>query len=337
MTPEGCRLVFSATFACARCRLRFARRTKCPSCGGVEVFPLTAREGRARYRAAARTKLGAGQGILVRLAPWAPQRTVIPAFAALLMMAPAPLGFAIWGARLFQKLWLMDDLSTKYEGLSAGGFSMLAIAFAGAVLLVFTVLAKAGKARGERARPSPATRMRVFAPADGPRGETSLTGIARRASVEIVSGVSGEPCLLFGVRGEVGTADVADAEGGDFDLELPSGERVMISLEHAMLAADASEHRAEAPEEIGGALAELLENRAIPEVERGVVLDEHLVRDGDTVTVTGNLLGGTVTSLGYRGASGARVLAGDDERPLLVQVSPPGSRGGENQSLRSIQ
>jgi len=41
-------MVFGATFACARCRLRFARRATCPSCGGAAVLALATREGGAR-------------------------------------------------------------------------------------------------------------------------------------------------------------------------------------------------------------------------------------------------------------------------------------------------
>ena len=158
---------------------------------------------------------------------------------------------------------------------------------------------------------------------DDASGETTLAGIARRASVEIVSPVSGKPCLLFGVRGSAGVADVADADGGDFDLELPSGERVMVSLEHARLVvaagADADAH-ADADAE-GAELDDLLLNRGISGVAPSE-LEEYLVREGDEVVVTGTLLGGTVTSsLGAGHASRARVIAGREERPLVVEAS----------------
>jgi len=199
---------------------------------------------------------------------------------------------------------------------------MIGLAGAGAFTLVFTILAKLGQTMVERMRPSPGTRSRVFSPGEDCRGDTTLTGIARRASVEIDSPLSNEPCLLYGIRGEVGDADIADADGGDFDLELPSGERVMISLEHAVLIAGASEGSSEAPREDGRGLEDFLQSRGIPPSESRTVLSEHLVRDGDEITVIGTVLGGTVTSLGYRGASGARVLAGEDARPLVVHASP---------------
>jgi hypothetical protein len=165
--------------------------------------------------------------------------------------------------------------------------------------------------------------MRVYSPTDADGDATTLTGIARRASVEIESLLSGEPCLLFGLRGTVGDADVADADGGDFDLELPSGERVMISLEHAVLVVDAADSPPPATEidlAIGSPLANLLEGRGILDDEGTASLEELLVRAGDEVTVTGEPLGGTVTSFGQGTAGRTRVLAGTEEHPLSVRV-----------------
>ena len=309
-------MIFSATYACAACRLRFSRRLHCPSCGSADIFALATREGRARYRAAARRTVGARAGILLRLASWAPQRLLLPIGLAILAMAPAGVGLMM-GPHSFEERWLMDDLTTRWEGLSYGGITMIALAAVGAALLVFIFLAMLGRASAEP-RPTHAPRTRVHAPGEEARGETTLTGIARRASVEIASVVAGAPCLLFGLTGEVGNADIADADGGDFDLELPSGERVMISLEHAILIADARPAGGEPLGEIGSALAVLLESRGVVDAEGRAFLREHLVRDGDEVTVFGDVLGGKVTSVAYRGASGARVLAGSEERPLIV-------------------
>lgn len=267
--------IFSATFACVRCRLRFARRARCPWCGGAEIISLTTAEGRARYGGAPVGR--GGRGVLIG--------------AGIAAMVPAVAGLSI-GPSIVQSV----------------------IAGAGALLVAVTLLAK----RGTRER----RRARVFLPSDEARGDTTLTGIARRASVEIESALTQSPCLLYGVFGEAGDADVADADGGDFDLELPSGERVMISLEHAMLVGGAPDRAGEGREgqgQAGRALAELLENRGIPGPAGRPVLDELVVRDGEEVTVIGTLLGGTVTSFGDRGGSGARVLAGDEHRLLLVR------------------
>ncbi len=92
----------------------------------------------------------------------------------------------------------------------------------------------------------------------------------------------------------------------------------MISLEHAILTADARPAGGEPLGEIGSALAALLERRGVVDAEGRAFLREHLVRDGDEVTVIGDVLGGKVTSVAYRGASGARVLAGSEGRPLIV-------------------
>ena len=236
-------------------------------------------------------------------------------------MLPAAAGLAM-SPHVFQNLWLMDDLTMRYEGISSRGFGLIGLALVGAVGLGFTLLARHGSSMAERAAPAKTRRMCVYYTSMEDRGDTTLTGIARKASVEIESPVSGEPCLIFAIRGEVGDADVADADGGDFDLELPTGERVMISLEHATLEAPATE-----PVPLEGdtsaALDAFLEERGIGAgAGTGVTaLEEHLVRDGDEVTVIGKILGGTVTSLGYRGASRTRVLAGDEEHPVVVKCS----------------
>jgi hypothetical protein len=233
-------------------------------------------------------------------------------------MVPAIAGLII-DPHAFLDLWVMDDLSTKYEGLSSRGLTILTLAILGALVVVFTILSKYGSTVAEKLRPSP-TRMRVFFPSEEARSDTTLTGIARRASVEIPSPISDEPCLLFGLEGEVGEADLSDADGGDFDLELPSGERVMVSLEHAVLVAAGTPKNGPLPDEPSDTLEELLERRGILHEDRKSSLAEHLVRDGDEVTVIGKVLGGKVTSLGYRGASGARVIGGDEERPLVVRI-----------------
>ena len=223
-------MMFSATHACEKCRLRFSRRAGCPSCGGDE---------------APAAEVGSEAGLVQRLLDWIR---------------------SLFGVRLL-----------------------------------------------------PPARMRVFSPTEADAGATTLTGVARLASVEIESVLSGAPCLLFGLEGTVGDFDVADADGGDFDLELPSGERVMISLEHAMLVVDTPAPASEIEIEIGSPLANLLEARGIPG-EGTAVLEEHLVRAGDQVTVVGEPLEGTVTSFGHGSAGKMRVLAGSEDRPLSVRV-----------------
>ncbi len=284
-------MVFGATYACAPCRLRFARVERCPSCGGA-ISALTTREGRARYGEAAQ---GASRGA----------RIAIPIGAGLLLTTPL----------------------VVFANHSPGSVLLTAM---GAALALGALLVSRSGAASTTAEPTltaAAGRARVHAPALTPRDDaTTLTGIARRASVEIASPLSGEPCLLFGLRGEVGTADVCDADGGDFDLELPSGERVMISLEHAVLESAAATAPTEPSDELGSDLASLLEQRAISAAEGRAQLEEVLVCDGDQVTVIGTVLGGQVTSLASRGASGARVLAGDAAHPLRVRP-----RGGSRQ------
>lgn len=212
-------------------------------------------------------------------------------------------------------------------GLSPASPGLVALAVGGAGVVVLTLVARA------RRKAAPPPRMRVHVPDQHARGDTTLTGIARRASIEISAPLSGEACLLFGLHGAAGDADVADADGGDFDLELPSGERVMVSLEHAALevevAGEPARERRGTPNR--PVLEELLASRGIPHDAPEATLSEHLVRDGDEVTVTGTFLGGTVTSLAAgaarsgRAARAPRVIAGTEERPLVVRIA---GRGG---------
>jgi len=180
---------------------------------------------------------------------------------------------------------------------------------------------------GPRQLPA-ATRRRVLTPSEAEAGGTTLTGIARCASVEIDSAVSGERCLVFGLRGTVGEDDLADADGGDIDLELPSGERVMVSLEHAMLVADTPPAAGAREIEVvpGSLLASLLESRGVAYEGETASLEEHLVRDGDEITVTGEPLSGTVTSFGQRSGEAPRVLAGTEERPVILRAAASARR-----------
>jgi len=282
-------MVFGATFACAGCKVRFTRRESCPCCGSTTILALSTCEGRARYGRPRSVLLA--EGALGRSARWATEgsRLAMPASAG---------GLAILAYRL--------------SGSAAAGAGTLVALLAG-VLMAGVIFA------GRSSRAAPA-RRRVFEPSPAARCDTTLTGTARCASVEIASGLAQQPCLVYGIRGAVGDADVADAEGGDFDLELSSGERVLVSLEHAVLVAIAGAPAAAIQAALAPALRDLLAQRGIPDAAGRAMLDEVLVRDGDEVTVTGTILGGTVTSLGARGARSPRVIAGDAERLLAVEI-----------------
>ena len=169
------------------------------------------------------------------------------------------------------------------------------VGLVGALLLFLVLVARLAIApRAERHPALPSGRP---VPADD---ATEVSGIARLATVEIASPITRTACLAFGLRGTAdgGTTDdpeTTHAEGGDFDLELASGERMMVSLEHAVFAALRA--RADDP---------------------GAVEEEILLRDGDAVTVTGIVLGGATVALanGQR----ARVLAGTEARPLRIRL-----------------
>lgn len=160
------------------------------------------------------------------------------------------------------------------------------------------------------AKQLPPPRLRVHAPALA--DEDVIDGIARRSTITLPSPVGKVECLVFGLHGSTETADIADAEGGDFDVVLADGERVMVSLEHAVLLAGPEEPRAA---HAAGDLADLLDLRGI--VAHGALtLAETVICDGDRVSITGKRVGASVSLRGAR----ARVLAGDEARPLVVRL-----------------
>lgn len=313
-------LLFGATSVCAECALRFQRRSACPECGGEETISLASREGRATYAYRLRRRAAAGSGALAGLAPWAPSRTGLTLAVGVALVLPALVARLVWGPNAFLRAWVMSDLSIRYDGLSRSGLSILGLAAVGVLLVVFTLLARAGLAQATRTATTPRPRMRVHAPE--PADEDVIHGIARAGTIEIESAIGKVPCLAFGLRGSTDRADIADAEGGDFDVELPSGERVLVSLEHAVLVV--GEERAPARPvtarvAVEDALEELLESRGIttkPDVP--IPVEEVVLRDGDTVTVSGIKVG---ASIALAGGGRARVLAGDASRPLAVRIS----------------
>lgn len=159
------------------------------------------------------------------------------------------------------------------------------------------------------AKPLPPPRLRVHAPVLADEGV--IDGVARQSTVTLPSPVGKVECLVFGLHGATDTADIADADGGDFDVVLANGERVMVSLEHAVIVAGT-----EAPRTVhaDGDLADLLDRRGVV-ADGALVLAETVIRDGDRVSIAGKRVGASVSLRGAR----ARVLAGDEAHPLVVR------------------
>jgi hypothetical protein len=296
-TPDDGRspLVFGATSVCPACSLRFSPRKTCPACNDTRVVSLATRDGRETY--AYRVRGGT---------PFAPTRPWLTFGIGVLLLLPALIGRVMFGPTAFQRMWIMTDGSIEYDGLSQSGLGVLGLAAAGAALVLLTVLTRG---RGKKAAEKP--RLVVHSPR--PADEDVVTGVARAGTIEITSPVSQTTCLAFGLRGATPEADLADAEGGDFDIELQSGERVLVSLEHAVLIADSQPGKDVV---VDDELAEYLENRGITADK--LALDEVVLREGDVVTVSGLRLGASVATAG---GQRARVLAGDEARPLAVKIS----------------
>ena len=134
------------------------------------------------------------------------------------------------------------------------------------------------------------------------------------------SPIGGTPCVVFGLHGDADGAQIDDAEGGDFDLQLESGERVMVSLEHAILVTE----EAVAPSIVRRTpfLDELLDERGIGlgRASGTVRVAEVVVREGDVVTVEAEVIGGVALSFGEHAPSRARLASGDESSPLLVRL-----------------
>lgn len=317
--------------------LRFARRASCPACGGGRVLSLRTEEERADFsRLSRRARANAGQGggnavLYARLAEWAPARAWLAIAFGVLLLAPAVGVRLVWGRDGFRELWVRDDLSTVYEGLSTRGLEMIAAALAGGLLLAFVLVTRLARSASGAASKGPAPRtLLVYLPSPLPQYTTVLRGVARPATVSLESPVAAAPCVAFGLHGDVDGTQIDDAEGGDFDLELESGERVMVSLEHAILVDDGA---AATPSVVARTahLDELLGDRGIGAGE--VRVAEVLVREGDVITIEAEVTGGVTLSFGERG-SHSRLASGAESSPLVVRLTSSGSGASAPTSSR---
>lgn len=298
---------FSAVFVCVRCGLRQPERAHCIECKG-RLLSLRREHGRHWFRVAAKRSTARFEWVHA-IADRASNRPWRPYALGLALLAPTGLHLS--------KGEPAADLSLTFVALAALG--VLVGAFA-----AVTHLARAWTER-PAARTTP--RMRVLTRSAAAPTRTVLRGVARLATSEISAALSGTRCLAFGVRGQVGNVDVADADGGDFDLELADGERVAVSLEHGLLQPGEASPR-ELPARLPQALSDLLESRGIESEGRSVRLAETSLCDGDEVEVEGQL-GGALVALGYRGRTPTRVIEGRAEAPVRVRILVSAARDDE--------
>lgn len=318
-------MVFGATHACPECMLRFARRETCPSCNGA-VVSLSDPAGRKALRGARRPR---GSSLLFTLGRWAPTRPWMILAIGIAMMLPAAGTLLFWPTMLHDT-WLVDDrsrevphLGTEYRGLSVRGVEILAIGGAGALLCALSIAAWLGH-RASAPPASPPQKLRVHALAREPGTDDDvareITGIAKVATVEIESPLGGEPCLVFGIRGEVDGEEVDDADGGDFDVVTTEGRVIMVSLEHARLEPVGDEEPVELTVDEAVELEPFLVERIGQRVREHCKLAETVIATGDTVTVTGRLAGPALATAPFRDDPRGRILAGDSDHPIVVRV-----------------
>jgi len=329
-------MLFSATHACPTCRLRFQRRERCPECDGTRILPLTTERDRAELRRLLKRSRAVGGSVssrvLMTLSEWAPAQLWFPLGFGVLLVLPAAL-MLLDGTDSFLDLWFVTEagrFSTERRGLSSHGFEAIGAGCLGLVLLVATAATRyaramaAGKGEGAagpdaakgRLRPGA---LRVHAP---PRRESDpareLRGFVRSASATQESPLDGVACVFYGLHGDADGTPIDDAEGGDFDLELASGERVLVSLEHAVLIAD--DPGTPEPRENDDRLDELLDARGVGGGRASFSLAEVVVCEGDEIAIDADVTGGPALSLGYRAPSRIRVASGTAESPLVVRV-----------------
>lgn len=316
-------MLFSAVHACPRCLLRFERRSQCPECGGNDIASLASASDRERFRKLVRkthpeARSGAFQTFLFRVSEWVPERSWISLAFGALMLLPL-IVYLAGGTDSFR------DRDPWYEGLSATGAQVIALGVLGVLVaslaLVPSLAARAVSRRGR----APANRtLRVFSPPRtapgtlGTRAETrvALEGKIRLATAECTSPLGETPCVVFGLVGVVNGCSIDDADGGDFDVELASGERVFVSLEHAVLRVEQPRE----PEEVSltAALDDLFAARGVGSMTTECRLDELVLCDGDEIVVEGEISGSAAVSVAYRSGGGPRVVAGDEHAPLVV-------------------
>lgn len=323
-------VIFDATWGCPACRLRFPASDRCPECGNGPPIELATAAGRERFWRRARGAAGSARGplfrlrfVLARAGDWTPQRPWIVAVVGLLLFLPAPVFYLRYGVHAFHDLYIVTQggkMWTEYRFSSDIG--ILAMSAAGAVLLLLWLLAVLASSSARRigARDT-VRRLRVPLPPEPAAGATPLRGRVR-GDATLESPVSERACIVFGLQGDANGSPIDDAMGADFELETGRRERVFVELDHAVLEVDAP--GAPAPTTATGYLAELIADRGL-DASRPIRLVEHVLCDGDAVSVEGKLHEEPPTQSGYRDAIPTLALRGTPSSPLRIRKLASGS------------
>lgn len=314
-------MLFGATHACPRCLVRFAAQERCPSCGSPERFDLSRSKGRSELRKRARARAGAGRRpsialtlALARAAEWVPSRPWIVRAVGLALTVPA-IGMIV-DPHFGRELWFWHDskghMGSYWEGLTQGGITMIGFAVAGVVLLVSSVVPHLAAMAAKKVARADGTSLRLHAPPSFGPGD-AIAGVVR-GEAKRAAPLSKRPCIAFGLRGDADGATVDDAEGDDFELETPAGERFLVRVDHALLMVDPAPLATAV--ELDDDLARLLDARGV----RGAsacTLAEATLGDGDEVTVCGRLGKAKRPPASYRDEP-VSTLEGTAERSLRI-------------------
>ncbi len=316
-------MLFAATLACPRCPARFSAREQCPTCGGTELSDLSlSQEQRHTFRRRVRELHGGGRlfGVtwlmaLGRAAEWMPSRPWLTRVVGALLLGPAT---AVLLDPTFGRdfvVWHDDQghLYSEYDGFSFGGLTLLVLGVAGLLIMASSFLrgvatAVTGRvARGQGRRPS------LWVP-ELPAGDAVSMHGAVRGEARKTALLGGQPCVAFGLVGDVDGTPILDAEGDDFELETAAGERVLVRLQQALWRATPA--RGPEPTERTEELDAWLQKRGIwgP---GACTLAQSVLREGDLVTVTGRRGKGKRAPGSYRDEP-ITTLEGTGEAPLVI-------------------
>ncbi|CAN5903258.1 hypothetical protein BH11MYX4_BH11MYX4_63430 [soil metagenome] len=273
--------------------------------------------------------LFAGTVFVARLATWAPTRLWIPVVCGMLLVVPA-IYFLIWDRDAFRNAMRLQSVIRVtpgeplppfyiYEGLSYFGVMVILVALVGVMLFAFCLLTRLAQAATEGGKPTAKPEaLRVWRPEPEKGARTVLEGVVRSSGRTIQSPIGDEPCVAFGLHGDVSGVPIDDAEGGELDLELSTAERILVSLEHAELVASITPSLVEMTD----VLDELLDIRGVGSKRSRLLLGEVVLRDGDEVTIEAAVVGAATVDkpVPYRGSARARVASGTEDAPLLVRI-----------------
>jgi hypothetical protein len=157
-----------------------------------------------------------------------------------------------------------------------------------------------------------------------PFDAAGVRGRVRRRRL-LVSPVGERECVAFRLVGRIGSFDVDDAAGVDFDVVRDDGRSMPVSLDHAVLQLPSGER---VPVGRHRPLVEFARQRGLPSGRPEAELAESVLLDGDEVIVIGTV-DRVAEPDGYRETRWVETLRGTPDSPVIVlPIDPDRPEGG---------